>query len=63
MGRHERLHRHLAQLQMAMGGPGAANPDPRMEVQFNMLFKRKLAAEAVILVSCFLSLSLLQKWC
>lgn len=50
MGRHDRLHQHLGQLQRAMGGPGAINPDPRMEMQFNMLFKRKLAAEAVILV-------------
>eukprot|EP00904_Undaria_pinnatifida_P013657 jgi/Undpi1/9421/HiC_scaffold_27.g11878.m1 len=49
MGRHDRLHQHLGQLQRAMGGPGAINPDPRMEMQFNMLFKRKLAAEAVIL--------------
>lgn len=53
MGRHEQLHRHLGQLQMAMGGPGAPNPDPRMELQFNMLFKKKLAAEAVILVRYF----------
>lgn len=53
MGRHEQLHRYLGQLQMSMGGPGAPNPDPRMELQFNMLFKKKLAAEAVILVRYF----------
>lgn len=40
---------------MAMGGPGATNTDPRVEHQFNMLFKRKMAAEVLILVNmeCF----------
>lgn len=56
MGRHDRLHQHLGQLQRAMGGLGAPNPDPRMELEFNMLFKRKLAAEVVILVSFFVFL-------
>lgn len=51
MGRHDRLHQHLGHLQRAMGGPGAPNPDPRVELQFDMMFKRKLAAEVAILVS------------
>lgn len=51
MSRHDNLHRHLGHLQQAMGFPGTLNPDPRMELQFNMLFKRKMAAEIAILVS------------
>lgn len=34
-----------------MGGPGAPNPDPMADHRFNLLFKRKMAAEIVILVS------------
>eukprot|EP00903_Cladosiphon_okamuranus_P021833 g20076.t1 len=49
MGRHDNLHRNLYQVQREMGGPGNPNPDPRLEMHFNMLFKRKLAAEVVIL--------------
>lgn len=50
MGRHDRLHQHLGQLQRAMGVPGSVNSDPRIELQFNMFFKKKLAAEVVLLV-------------
>ncbi len=51
MGRHDRLHQQLVHVQREMGGPGNPNPDPRMEMHFNMLFKSKLAAEVLILVS------------
>lgn len=50
MGRHDRLHQQLGHVQREMGGPGNPNPDPRMEMHFNMLFKSKLAAEVLILV-------------
>lgn len=50
MGRHERLHQTLGQIQRAMGGPGAPNADPAMEHQFNIWFKKKMAAEIVVLV-------------
>ncbi|CAN0080528.1 unnamed protein product [Ascophyllum nodosum] len=49
IARHDNLHKHLAHIQRMMGGPGAPNPDPRLELQFNMLFKRKMAAEITIL--------------
>ncbi|CAM9621268.1 unnamed protein product [Scytosiphon promiscuus] len=49
MGRHDRLDHHLGDLQRQMGGPGNPNPPPQVEMHFNMLFKRKLVAEVLIL--------------
>lgn len=58
MGRHDRLHQQLGHLSREMGGPGNPNPDPQMDMHFNMLFQRKLVAEVVILVSMLMSSSL-----
>ncbi|CAM9845618.1 unnamed protein product [Ectocarpus sp. 4 AP-2014] len=49
MGRHDRLHQQLGHLSREMGGPGNPNPDPQMDMHFNMFFQRKLVAEVVIL--------------
>lgn len=51
MGRHERLHQHLAHVQRSMGDMGGPNANPMVEQQYNSLVTQKLAAEIVILVS------------
>ncbi|CBN78076.1 conserved unknown protein [Ectocarpus siliculosus] len=48
MGRHDRLHQQLAHLSREMGDPGSPNPDPQMDMHFNMFVQRKLVAEVVI---------------
>ncbi|CAM9168726.1 unnamed protein product, partial [Sphacelaria rigidula] len=51
MGRHERLHQHLAHVQRSMGDMGGPNANPMVEQQYNSLVTQKLAAEIVILDS------------